>query len=352
MKRILSLFLIFIMTAVLSVSAVTTEASDEFTTADALTVLRASAGLIELSAEQVARYDINNDGVINTADAVEILRIAAGIQLPPAPPELPEPPAPPEPPEPEPPPPPPPPPPPIIKPATLPLLSRPNTPENLISNYTLVPGRGSNEGRFRFNVSSLLPEVPDAIRELRNGNIYMFSLAPSELTHSDGDESTWVQHVDLHGRYNRYVRENGVGRQNLTNSVRYDVKIMDAVFEETFSKYATDIIPYYREDADEKGIISATWTPNSERVFYSMGYTIGEDFIDIYYYFFYLNRDTGIKIQMDYNDDEAIGQSIHSSPPSPFYFYDEDALDYLHLIRHTFILEDGKYKILSIENVR
>ncbi|MCL2696644.1 MAG: TraB/GumN family protein [Oscillospiraceae bacterium] len=53
--------------------------NDEFNTADALTVLRASAGLIKLTTAQEEKYDLNGDFIVNTADAVIILRIAAGL---------------------------------------------------------------------------------------------------------------------------------------------------------------------------------------------------------------------------------------------------------------------------------
>jgi hypothetical protein len=48
-----------------------------FTTAEALTVLRAAAGLIELTDEQAERFAI--DGEPTTADALRILRIVAGL---------------------------------------------------------------------------------------------------------------------------------------------------------------------------------------------------------------------------------------------------------------------------------
>jgi hypothetical protein len=51
----------------------------EFTTRDALNILRYVAGLADLTAEQRVLYDRNNDGVINTADALEILKIIAGL---------------------------------------------------------------------------------------------------------------------------------------------------------------------------------------------------------------------------------------------------------------------------------
>lgn len=50
-----------------------------FTSADALTILRYNAGLANLTVEQRLSYDLNNDGVINTADAIIILRRVAGI---------------------------------------------------------------------------------------------------------------------------------------------------------------------------------------------------------------------------------------------------------------------------------
>jgi transglutaminase-like putative cysteine protease len=50
-----------------------------FTSADALAVLRYGAGLAGLTLEQRLTYDLNGDGVINTSDAIIILRMVAGI---------------------------------------------------------------------------------------------------------------------------------------------------------------------------------------------------------------------------------------------------------------------------------
>jgi hypothetical protein len=50
-----------------------------FTTTDALTILRAVAGLTALTDADFARYDVNGDGKIDTADALMILRIVAGL---------------------------------------------------------------------------------------------------------------------------------------------------------------------------------------------------------------------------------------------------------------------------------
>ncbi len=47
---------------------------------DALTTLRSTTGLEELSAEQIAAADIDGDGVVTANDALIILRISAGLQ--------------------------------------------------------------------------------------------------------------------------------------------------------------------------------------------------------------------------------------------------------------------------------
>ena len=45
---------------------------------DALVLLRASVGLEELSAEQMLSGDVNNDGTVDSADALEVLRYSVG----------------------------------------------------------------------------------------------------------------------------------------------------------------------------------------------------------------------------------------------------------------------------------
>jgi hypothetical protein len=48
-------------------------------TADALEILRIAAGLVEVTDELLAKYDLNGDGAITTADALEVLRAVAGV---------------------------------------------------------------------------------------------------------------------------------------------------------------------------------------------------------------------------------------------------------------------------------
>jgi len=76
MKRIFTVFLFAMIMLSLSANA---SASEMFTTADALMVLRAATGSVQLTAEQIARFDMDGDGIITTADALEILRRATGL---------------------------------------------------------------------------------------------------------------------------------------------------------------------------------------------------------------------------------------------------------------------------------
>jgi uncharacterized protein YkwD len=55
------------------------------TAVDALTVLRASVGTAELTAEQRSRYGINRNASVTTADALRVLRISVGLEAPPTP---------------------------------------------------------------------------------------------------------------------------------------------------------------------------------------------------------------------------------------------------------------------------
>jgi len=79
MKRLLSAFLAAVMALTLSATA---GASQEYTIDDAVAILRYEAGLITLSAPDLARYDVNKDGRVDINDALVILQIEAGIRNP------------------------------------------------------------------------------------------------------------------------------------------------------------------------------------------------------------------------------------------------------------------------------
>jgi hypothetical protein len=86
MKKTIPLLLII--TVLLSLP-LTASAFNGLTPSDALTILRAIAGITELTADQTVRFDLNSDGTVDSLDAVAILRISAGLPaFPPAAPPV------------------------------------------------------------------------------------------------------------------------------------------------------------------------------------------------------------------------------------------------------------------------
>jgi hypothetical protein len=81
MKKIISVFLCAVIMLPLPAAA----ADSEFTTADALLILRAVAGLATLNEAQTAKYDFNNNSSVTTANALFVLKIVAGVEEPPKP---------------------------------------------------------------------------------------------------------------------------------------------------------------------------------------------------------------------------------------------------------------------------
>jgi uncharacterized protein YkwD len=75
MKKLSAFTLTLIILLTLTVTAV----ASEFTSSDALAILRHTAGVITLSETDMQRFDLNNDGKVDSADALIVLRIVAGI---------------------------------------------------------------------------------------------------------------------------------------------------------------------------------------------------------------------------------------------------------------------------------
>jgi len=71
--------------------------------------------------------------------------------------------------------------------------------------------------------------------------------------------------------------------------------------------------------------------------------SINDEKVELYFYYFFNSID-GVFKDSGY-DSEDIGRWDNG-----LIFY-EDALDTLGVVKYTFVLEDGRYKILSIENV-
>ncbi|MCL2639115.1 MAG: dockerin type I repeat-containing protein [Oscillospiraceae bacterium] len=82
MKKIISFLLVIASLLTLSITA----GAENLTSADALAILRHVAGVAELSDEDLSRFDLNNNGRVDTADALFVLRFIAGLEEMPLPP--------------------------------------------------------------------------------------------------------------------------------------------------------------------------------------------------------------------------------------------------------------------------
>jgi hypothetical protein len=79
LKKLMAILLTAAMVLPLLTMGVYASNNTSFTTQDALIALQASAGLVELTEEQRARYGIRNDNRVSVADALRLLRISAGL---------------------------------------------------------------------------------------------------------------------------------------------------------------------------------------------------------------------------------------------------------------------------------
>jgi len=76
MKKIIT---IIVAVAIIAVLPAGVYADDAFTTEDAIIILKHSAGLVDLTPEQEEKYDLNQDGNVDTDDVIIVLRIIAGL---------------------------------------------------------------------------------------------------------------------------------------------------------------------------------------------------------------------------------------------------------------------------------
>ena len=144
-------------------------------------------------------------------------------------------------------------------------------------------------------------------------------------------------------------------RLELNSSWTYILEInnLDFIFNYIFSKNVINIIPAYREEAQEDGLIGVPFygNPGGHQLILKEQ-VMNEEKIDLYFYCPYWNAgENGFLKDMNdiYN---AVGylDYIEEEQLSYAVFY-KDVLSTLGIVKYTFILEDGKYKILSIENV-
>jgi hypothetical protein len=143
----------------------------------------------------------------------------------------------------------------------------------------------------------------------------------------------------------------------------FSVESLDIAFNNKFSKNAVNIIPVYKEFANEDGLLGvSTFGRTGGYDLILKEQIIGDEKVELYFYFFY---DDVFGIYKDvitiYNEnnkvvaltyDCLVGRRDWVKDTTDDYIFYEDSFDTLNIVKYTFILEDGKYKIFSIENVR
>jgi hypothetical protein len=81
MKKITAILLTaaLLLTLQLSATALDMHIPQAYSSEGALIILRHAAGIAPLTGSDLEKYDVNNDGVVDTEDALSVLRVVAGI---------------------------------------------------------------------------------------------------------------------------------------------------------------------------------------------------------------------------------------------------------------------------------
>ncbi|MCL2076963.1 MAG: hypothetical protein FWH08_00970 [Oscillospiraceae bacterium] len=140
------------------------------------------------------------------------------------------------------------------------------------------------------------------------------------------------------------------------------VENLDFIFNYLFSKEAVQFKPGYSDYADDDGIISiGAFGITSGYTLILKEQTIGEEVVDLYFYYFYLNGENiYLKSPAHYEpaatptditeNNPVIGHSgYYEGGDFSYYSFNDGVFETLGVVKYTFIPEDGKYKILSIE---
>jgi hypothetical protein len=213
-------------------------------------------------------------------------------------------------------------------------------------------------------VLSLVPdeELCDTAKELKTlVNKFLFPLIPED-TIVVGAKTL----IDFHADYWREAvseeEKNELNELYPNTDIILNVDWLDIIVSNIFSEKAENIITDYHEYADENGIIA--WGPFGILEGYSyilMGQNIGEEVAELYFYLVYGYEE--ILIRKGYNwredgegveylDTTEVGRWDYDAVEQQSYaILYEDLFDTLDIVKYTFVLEDGKWKILSIESV-
>jgi len=120
-----------------------------------------------------------------------------------------------------------------------------------------------------------------------------------------------------------------------------EVENLDIVFDYIFSENAENITTNWHEHIIEDGLVgfSAFGITGGYRLILKEQF-VSEELVELYFYYIY---NDGNFFMVSESNSEKIGDIGDS-----YITIYEDLLDTLGIVKYTFVLEDGKYKILSI----
>ncbi|MCL2638682.1 MAG: glycoside hydrolase family 5 protein [Oscillospiraceae bacterium] len=211
-------------------------------------------------------------------------------------------------------------------------------PEPEISDEPEPPREEIRIPRNESGLSLIEDEETELTTELKAlVNKFWLALLPADII-----EVSWVTLV---GHHREYVDKGLIEDVIIDESEKfYSVENMDYVFNDIFSSHAVNIVPVYREKTNENGLIEIpTFGITEGYEFVLKEQIINEENIELYFYYFYYGVLREIFTDGS-SDAEVIGRWDDG-----LVVY-EDMLETLDIVKYTFVLEDGKYKILSIEN--
>jgi|GEM_PF-1717719 len=227
------------------------------------------------------------------------------------------------------------------------------------------PYAGSEIRILRADFDTVLSLIPDDETELTSElrafvNKFLYPLVPEDVivvgarTLIDFYRDYFYALMTEEELAELYMKYNAVHIMSVEN--------LDLIFNEIFSKEAGNIITDYHEYADENGIIA--WGPFGIHGGYRlilMEQSISDDAVELYFYNVYsydeilvrkgyVWREDGNGVE--YIDTTEVGRWDYDAEEQQSYaILYEDLLDTLDIVKYTFVLEDGKWKILSIESV-
>jgi hypothetical protein len=245
-----------------------------------------------------------------------------------------------------------------------------DTPLDEIELEIITPAPQRNEIKLEYNYESALSLIIDEETELTAElrelvGRFKFPLLPRDGTISIGHLCNF--HSELWRQLSEERRAELYELYPVSDNERiYVAELLDAVFAELFSENFTlitnfvQITPNWHEYVDyNTGAFTWGFTENpwGHRLILKEQ-SVSEETVELYFYALYTeNRETNQFIRnpgtwnheeggiMDF-DDTVVGRWSDS-----YIAIYEDTLDTLDIVKYTFILEDGRYKILSIENV-